>query len=306
MLESLPILTSRLTGVWPDFLVSITLMVAISSALCLFSSQACNPGRVWWRNPGLVTDICYWLVVQALAPFMRMGLLMALAVLALAFVSQDELNDYLVNGRGPLGALPFWGQVAAYLLLSDFLLYWNHRLFHGDRLWRYHAIHHSAEEVDWTTAYRFHPVNLCFGSFLVDVVMLYIGVSPTVLLLLVPFQVTTAVFVHANLNWTFGPLKYVVATPVFHRWHHTSPAEGGSRNFAPTFAVWDVLFGTFHMPEGKLPQNYGVDDPQFPRDFLRQLIFPFRSRNAGIGAVLARPLNAPPSAIGSVGPQPGS
>jgi len=78
-------------------------------------------------------------------------------------VSQDELSDYLSNGRGPLGALPFWGQVAAYLLLSDFLLYWNHRLFHGDRLWRYHAIHHSAEEVDWTTAYRFHPVNLCFG-----------------------------------------------------------------------------------------------------------------------------------------------
>jgi sterol desaturase/sphingolipid hydroxylase (fatty acid hydroxylase superfamily) len=149
-------------------------------------------------------------------------------------------------------------------------------------------------------------LNLCFGPFLVDVVMLYIGVSPTVLLFLVPFQVTIAVFVHANLNWTFGPLKYVVATPVFHRWHHTSPTEGGSRNFAPTFALWDVLFGTFHMPEGQLPQNYGVDDPQFPHDFLRQMIFPFRSRNAGIGAVLARPLNAPASAIGSVGPQPES
>jgi sterol desaturase/sphingolipid hydroxylase (fatty acid hydroxylase superfamily) len=86
--------------------------------------------------------------------------------------------------------------------------------------------------------------------------------------------------VHANLNWTLGPLKYVIATPVFHRWHHGPPNEGGEKNFAPTFSFWDVMFGTFYMPEGKLPQTYGVDDARFPQGFVGQLVYPFlRGRN---------------------------
>ena len=65
-------------------------------------------------------------------------------------------------------------------------------------------------------------------------------------------------------------------TPVFHRWHHTSPSEGGNANFAPLFSAWDVLFGTFYMPAGKIPDHYGVDDPMFPQGFLGQLVYPFR------------------------------
>jgi sterol desaturase/sphingolipid hydroxylase (fatty acid hydroxylase superfamily) len=130
--------------------------------------------------------------------------------------------------------------------------------------------------VDWTTAYRFHPVNMWLGSFLVTTIMLYLGVSPAVLLFLVPFDTTTAAFVHANLNWTLGPLKYVVATPVFHRWHHTSLDEGGNTNFAPLLAVWDVLFGTFYIPAHKLPSRYGIDEPAYPQGFLGQFVHPFR------------------------------
>jgi sterol desaturase/sphingolipid hydroxylase (fatty acid hydroxylase superfamily) len=301
MLADFPaLLATKLIDVMSSLLPSALAMAAVCTALCLFSSQACNPGKVWWRNRGLVTDLWYWLIIPFLAPYLRMGLLIGLAAFAMAFTTADELNSYIVNGHGPLGALPFWWQAAAYLLLSDFLLYWIHRLFHGAQLWRYHAIHHSAQDVDWTTAYRFHPVNLWFGPFLVDVMMLYAGASPTVLLLLAPFQTAMAIFVHANLNWTLGPLKYVVATPVFHRWHHTAPSEGGNLNFAPTFAIWDVIFNTFYMPAGALPQTYGVDDPAFPQNFLQQLIYPFRSRDADSN----RPVSAPPAAIGSVRPRP--
>src|SRR5262249_44765859 len=62
----------------------------------------------------------------------------------------------------------------------------------------------------------------------------------------------------------------------FHRWHHTSPSEGGNANFAPLFSAWDVLFGTFYMPQGETPAHYGVDDPTFPQGFLGQLAYPFR------------------------------
>jgi len=57
-----------------------------------------------------------------------------------------------------------------------------------------------------------------------------------------------------------GPFKYVLATPVFHRWHHTALEEGGNTNFAGTFPVWDILFGTFRMPENALPESYGKDE----------------------------------------------
>ena len=305
MLSDYPeLIAAKLIGVLSSLLPSALIMAAICTALALFSSQACNPGKVWWRNRGLVTDLWYWLVIPFLAPYIRMGLLIAIAALAMAFMTEDQLNDYIANGPGPVGVLGFWGQAAAYLLVSDFALYWIHRLFHGAHFWRYHAIHHSAEDVDWTTAYRFHPVNSALGPFFVDVLMLYLGVSPTVLLFLVPFQTATAIFVHANLNWTLGPLKYVVATPVFHRWHHTSPQEGGDSNFAPTFALWDVLFGTFYMPEGKLPQRYGVDDVQFPQGFLRQLAYPFVSTEKPEAAEAA--VSAPSSAIGSAPPRPQS
>jgi sterol desaturase/sphingolipid hydroxylase (fatty acid hydroxylase superfamily) len=300
MLSGVPeLVAAKLLELVSGSLASIALMAAFCTALCLFSSQACNPGKVWWRNRGLIIDACYWLTIQFLAPYFRTGLLIAFATLAMTFMTAQELESYIETGRGPLGSFSFWSQVALYLLLSDFLLYWIHRIFHGAQLWPYHEVHHSAEDVDWTTAYRFHPINMCFGPFMVDVMMLYVGVAPAVMLFLVPFQTAIAMFVHANLNWTFGPLKYLVATPVFHRWHHSPPDEGGNLNFAPTFALWDVLFGTFYMPEGRLPVNYGVDDPSFPRGFVQQLIFPFTRRSA-------EPLNAPASPLGSAGRLPGS
>ena len=105
----------------------------------------------------------------------------------------------------------------------------------------------------------------------------------------------TALFVHANLNWTFGPLKYVIATPVFHRWHHGPPHLGGNKNFAPTFALWDYLFGTFYMPEGELPKEYGVDDPHMPQGFLRSCLSVQGDGRSG----MAGAISASPSAIGS-------
>jgi sterol desaturase/sphingolipid hydroxylase (fatty acid hydroxylase superfamily) len=280
-----------LTGLLPSTLA----MAAICTGLYFFSSHACNPGIPWWRNRGLATDAWYWLVIPFMAPFVRLVLLFSIAAFFLPFLTHQQLSDYINNGYGPLGSLGFWSQVLFYLVVSDFLLYWIHRVFHGKRLWPFHAIHHSAQDVDWTTSYRFHPINLMLGVFLIDVVMLYVGVSPKVLIFLAPFQTMTALFVHANLNWTFGPLKYVIATPVFHRWHHGPPHLGGNKNFAPALALRDYMFGTFYMPEGELPKEYGVDDPHMPHGFFSQLFYPFKAAPGGNAAAL----NAPQSAIGS-------
>jgi len=44
-------------------------------------------------------------------------------------------------------------------------------------------------------------------------------------------------------------------------------------NFAPTFPILDVVFGTFYMPKGRLPADYGA--PGVPEHFLGQMAYPF-------------------------------
>jgi sterol desaturase/sphingolipid hydroxylase (fatty acid hydroxylase superfamily) len=105
--------------------------------------------------------------------------------------------------------------------------------------------------------------------------LLVAGISPNVLVFLGPFTTAHSAFVHANLNWTLGPFRYVLASPVFHRWHHTAASRGGEKNFASTFPALDLLFGTYYMPPKTLPDAYGVSDAAFPASFGAQMIYPF-------------------------------
>ena len=263
---------------------STVAFAVVFAALTPFPSLACNPGRPWWRNPGLVTDLCYCFVLPFFIPYMRLVLLILGAAWIGWVFGMRNFGETLAQGYGPIGRLPLWTQMVLYLVLSDCLMYWIHRLFHGRRMWRYHAIHHSAAEVDWTTAYRFHPINLWLDAYLVDSIMMFIGIPTVAIALLAPLNSVTSAYVHANLNWTLGPLKYVFASPVFHRWHHTTPEQGGDMNFGSTFSLWDVLFGTFYMPEGELPQTYGVSDPNLPQTFVGQLVYPFRNQDSVLDA----------------------
>ena len=275
MPNSLPLEIVEMFGNTILKIVPVTLGLAVVfSVLSYF--WACNPGNPWWRKKELVTDVCYWFFVPLITRVVRIGLLVLAASVFFGIKDADDLIVFYDNGHGPLATLPLWVQGLMFLIVSDFLLYWTHRMFHGGGFWKYHAVHHSSEEIEWISAARFHPVNLFLGTVAVDVLLLVAGISPNVMLWVGPFTIFHSAFVHANLNWTLGPFRYVIATPVFHRWHHTAMEEGGDTNFAGTFPVWDILFGTFRMPEGVLPENYGVDDKKFPEGITGQLTYPFR------------------------------
>ncbi len=235
----------------------------------------CNPSQPALRKD-LLTDIYYALFIPLITRFARI----IIVVLGMHFIffgtPASDLQHYLQHGYGPLSELPIWGQAAIIFILSDVLLYWGHRLFHRRKLWRFHAIHHSSEHLDWLSAYRFHPVNTVLTFALVDAMMVLMGFSIVAVSLFAGFNTIYSAMVHANLNWTFGPLRYVFASPVFHRWHHTSQQEGMDKNFAPTFPLLDVIFGTFYMPENRLPQAYGVPGSDIPKDFIGQMIWPLR------------------------------
>jgi len=262
-----------------ETLIKVAPYLAVAAIVftVLSSRFACNPGRPWWRSPELVTDLAYWFFIPVFTRFLRIGLMVVGAVYLFGIRGPDAIIAFYDNGHGPLAQLPFWLQTVMYLVVSDLLLYWSHRLFHGAKLWKFHAVHHSSEEVNWLSAARFHPVNLSLGTVIVDVALLIAGIAPAVLGILSPLSVAMSVFVHANVNWSLGPFKYVIAGPVFHRWHHTAPDRGGSKNFAATFPIFDIIFGTFYMPAGELPDKYGVEDPNFPRSFVGQMVYPFRS-----------------------------
>jgi sterol desaturase/sphingolipid hydroxylase (fatty acid hydroxylase superfamily) len=258
------------------FSKNLPISIALAVAFTLLTSYwACNPGRPWWRKPDIMTDLCYWLFIPVITRFLRIGLLIVGAAALFGITTADGLVAFYDNGHGPLATLPLPAQMVIFLVGEDIILYWTHRLFHGRTMWKYHAVHHSSEELEWISAARFHPVNLFLGSVTADVVMLLIGISPNVFVVLGPLTIAHSAFVHANLDWTLGPFKYVIATPVFHRWHHTAADRGGEKNFAATFPILDVIFGTFYMPKGELPDNYGIAEREYPTSFPAQLARPF-------------------------------
>jgi sterol desaturase/sphingolipid hydroxylase (fatty acid hydroxylase superfamily) len=263
-------------NVGQTFMKGVPISIGLAVAFTILTSfWACNPGRAWWRKRDLVTDLCYWFFIPVITRYLRIGLLIIGAAALFRITTADGLIAFYDNGHGPLAALPLVVQMAAFLIGEDIILYWTHRFFHGEKMWKYHAVHHSSEELEWISAARFHPINLFLGSVLADVVMLLAGISPNVFVVLGPLTIAHSAFVHANLGWKLGPFKYVIAGPVFHRWHHTAADRGGERNFAATFPLLDVLFGTFHMPADELPDAYGIADREFPTTFPEQLVHPF-------------------------------
>jgi WD40 repeat protein/sterol desaturase/sphingolipid hydroxylase (fatty acid hydroxylase superfamily) len=237
----------------------------------------CNPGMYWWKDLRAVgTDFIYWFVAPLFLGICRT--LMLFAGVLLLFAGREP--RFL-----PVKDLPLYAQCAAILLIQEILLYWVHRLFHTRLAWKFHAVHHSPTVLDWMSAGRFHVINHLLEFGLADVCVLLLGFSPVALVVLAPFQVIYSAMVHANLNWTFGPLRYVFASPVFHRWHHTTQGEGIDKNFASTFPVLDVVFGTFYMPPNKLPERFGTGDSGFPEGFWGQFLHPFTGKDARLSFV---------------------
>jgi sterol desaturase/sphingolipid hydroxylase (fatty acid hydroxylase superfamily) len=229
----------------------------------------CNPDQPLWRKD-ILTDIAYAFIIPILGRFARVAFIGIAIFLLFHNTSQQTLHSYLLNGFGPLQAWPLWLQAAVIFLLSDIYLYWSHRL------WRFHAIHHSSTHIDWLSTYRFHPINTWLSFTLLDTLILLSGFSPEATVLMGSFNVIYSAMVHANLNWTFGPFKHVFSSPVFHRWHHTAQAEGMNKNFAATFPLLDIAFGTFYMPEGRVPESYGVDGLDIGRGFIAHTMSPFK------------------------------
>lgn len=174
-----------------------------------------------------------------------------------------------------VAAQPVWLQLVELLLVVDLATYWVHRAFHQvPLLWSFHAIHHSSLEMDWLAGSRMHLVDGLVTRSVGFLPVFILGFAPAALYAYVAFVSIHAVYIHANVRWRWPVLRWVIATPEYHHWHHSSEDEGLDKNFAAFLPLWDVLFGTAHLPQ-HWPKNYGTVKFQPPETWLGQLAYPF-------------------------------
>ena len=226
-----------------------------------------------WKD--LKTDMIYWFITPLISKNITR---ISIGLLLFVAFQQDmaTIKTFLADRDTLLSRQPFWAQAIEIVVIGDFIGYWMHRAFHQGRLWAFHAIHHSSVNVDWLSSVRLHPVNDLLMRVPQVIVILALGFSPIAIAGYAPFLSLYAIMLHANVGWSFGKFGHILASPVFHRWHHTTAEEGMNKNFAGLIAGYDRLFGTFYMPQGRLPESFGLSGDDVPEGFAGQLLFPFR------------------------------
>jgi sterol desaturase/sphingolipid hydroxylase (fatty acid hydroxylase superfamily) len=207
------------------------------------------------------------------------GLFVWLGITALLLAVTAAQRFWLPTGTATFfSKQPLWVQTVEALLVGDFCLYWAHRALHrSSLLWRFHAIHHSIEELDWAAAYHSHPIDAVIlkGAALGSVWAL--GFSPVAIGIYIGIYGWVSFVVHANVRVSPGPLRWIVSSPAFHHWHHSNEPEGRDRNFAAIISLWDFIFRTAFLPAGRMPRVYGTDEGA-PPAYADQLLQPFRKR----------------------------
>lgn len=193
--------------------------------------------------------------VRNLAIATPAGVAMQLLEMPLAF----PLAEFTQNARsGLLPALHLSKSVAlvAGVLLLDYTLYWWHYLTHRvPFLWRFHQVHHLDQEMDATTALRFHFGEITISVAFRAVQVALIGPSPMALAVWQVFLFLSILFHHSNVRLPLGCERIVarlVMTPRLHGIHHSIEPEEVNSNWSSGLTVWDWLHQTLRT---EVPQN---------------------------------------------------
>ncbi|MGH8459432.1 MAG: sterol desaturase family protein, partial [Nevskiales bacterium] len=187
----------------------------------------------------------------------------------------EHVQEFLADPGRLVRRQPVALQVLEVLLLGDLAGYWSHRLFHGRTLWRFHAVHHSSEHLDWLAASRIHVLDSVVIRAVTFIPLFVLGFSNYAILAYLVFVSFHAIFIHANVGFQFGWLDWVIATPRFHHWHHAIEPRAVDKNFAVHLPLVDWLFGTCLLPKNEWPSGYGIAGRPVPENYLGQVLYPF-------------------------------
>ncbi|NBV44998.1 MAG: sterol desaturase family protein [Planctomycetia bacterium] len=250
--------------------LAVWLVILVAVFVPLEHAFAVRPLRPWRAQTGI--DLCWYFINSLVWATVAA---MPLATLSRVLHGADWFGWY-----GSVSAWPLWLKLPVALVVNDLGAYWVHRWVHrSPLLWRFHAVHHSAEHLDWLVNTRAHPVDIVLIRLggLAPVYLLGLGMSssgkPEIGVMVVTIVGTLwSFFIHSNIRWRLGVVEWLVATPAFHHWHHSND-ERRDRNYAALFPWIDLLFGTHDVPPVH-PTSYGISGAMSPT-LAGQLVDPF-------------------------------
>ena len=217
---------------WPLFVASF-LGIAVWET-CRTRRELSAPVRTRWGKHSLIwiTDGILLSALYGLSPL-------------LVAVSVEGSRLGLLNQLW----LPFAVRCILAVLLLDLTKYAIHRAWHSvPILWRVHQVHHSDPEMDLSTAFRFHPIELVVSQGAYLAVVGFLAPPPVAVLAVGLSRVFLGFFAHANASlpkWIEKATRAVLITPDLHRIHHSIEEWEQGRNFGDTFSWWDRLFHTY-------------------------------------------------------------
>jgi sterol desaturase/sphingolipid hydroxylase (fatty acid hydroxylase superfamily) len=183
-----------------------------------------------------------------------------------------------------LSEWPIWGQFLLMLVVADFMQWNIHRLLHRSSfLWEFHKVHHSVEEMGFAAHLRYHWMETVIYKSIQYIPLAMIGFGLDDFFLLHIFTIAIGHLNHANINLTYGPLKYILNNPVMHTWHHAKKLPKGSYgvNYGITLSIWDYLFGTAYIPNSGKDEPLGFDKiEEFPKTFWAQITYPWSRKKS--------------------------
>lgn len=254
--------------------LAVWLVLLVAIFVPLEHLFAVHPAKFWRKQVGV--DLA-WYFINSLLPAVIIAFPLAFLARGLSVVNPGGFYSMV-------GGWPLWVKLPLVLLVNDIGAYWGHRALHASPvLWRFHAVHHSAEELDWLVNTRAHPVDMVFTrlSGLIPVYLLGLAQTTathidTSVAIVTIFGTLWTFFIHSNIRARLGPLEWMISSPAFHHWHHTKD-EHRDRNFSFVFPFIDRVFGTAWLPK-YWPTQYGVDE-KIPETLTGQLFKPLEPRH---------------------------
>jgi len=207
-------------------------------------------------------------------------LLLPITALNLAALVQEK-NWGLLNQTN----LSVYTEIIIGFVLLDFLIYWQHRMFHKvPVLWRLHRVHHADQDFDFTTGTRFHPLEIFLSMFVKFAGITVLG-APILSVLIFEIVLNgAAMFNHGNIMITGKIdrfLRLLIVTPDMHRVHHSVLATEYNTNFGFNLPWWDRIFSTYQAQPaaGHREMEIGLNqfkDIRVTNRILGMLVMPFK------------------------------
>jgi sterol desaturase/sphingolipid hydroxylase (fatty acid hydroxylase superfamily) len=145
-------------------------------------------------------------------------------------------------------------------------------------LWKFHQIHHSVKEMGFAAHLRFHWMESILYKTAQYIPLAMIGFGLKDFFIIHIFTTAIGHLNHANINISYGPLKYILNNPKMHIWHHAKTLPNGLNgvNYGITLSIWDYIFKTNYIPKNGENITLGFkEDEQFPKNLANQMLYPF-------------------------------